>query len=83
MYINAVTNSVMLYLHDFYNIIFKIKDKLCTASGSASEKFWVRTCMGFSDYGVVKMVCKSESASSALTPTFALSDKMKTRYEFW
>jgi hypothetical protein len=25
MYINAVANSVMLYLHDFYNIIFKIK----------------------------------------------------------
>jgi hypothetical protein len=28
MYINTVTNSVMLYLHDFYNIIFIIKHKL-------------------------------------------------------
>jgi hypothetical protein len=24
MYINAVADSVMLYLHDFYNIIFKL-----------------------------------------------------------
>jgi hypothetical protein len=36
MYINAVADSVMLYLqHDFYNIIFKIKHKLCVVSGSA------------------------------------------------
>jgi hypothetical protein len=36
MYINAVADSVMLYLqHDFYNIIFKIKHKLYTASGYA------------------------------------------------
>jgi hypothetical protein len=35
MYINAVTDGVMLYLHDFYNIIFKIKGKLYIASGSA------------------------------------------------
>jgi hypothetical protein len=35
MYINAVAGSVMLYLqHDFYLIIFKIKDKLYMASGS-------------------------------------------------
>jgi hypothetical protein len=44
MYINAVADSVMLYLHDCYNIIFKIKHKLYIASGSAptKEKFWVR-----------------------------------------
>jgi hypothetical protein len=35
-YIIAVANSVMLYLqHDFYSLIFKIKYKLCVASGSA------------------------------------------------
>jgi hypothetical protein len=35
MYIDAVANSVLLYLrHDFYNIIFKIKHKLYIASGS-------------------------------------------------
>jgi hypothetical protein len=34
MYINAVADSVMLYLqHDFYNIIFKMKHKLHIASG--------------------------------------------------
>jgi hypothetical protein len=46
MYIDAVANSVMLYLqHDFYNISFKIKHKLYIASGSdpppSKEKFWV------------------------------------------
>jgi hypothetical protein len=36
MNIDAVTDSVMLYLQrDFYNIIFKIKNKLYIASGSA------------------------------------------------
>jgi hypothetical protein len=36
MYVNAVANSVMLYLQDdFYNIIFKIKHKFYIASGSA------------------------------------------------
>jgi hypothetical protein len=36
MYINAVGNSVILYLqHDFDDIIFKIKNKLYIASGSA------------------------------------------------
>jgi hypothetical protein len=48
MSINAVADSVMLYLpHDFYNIIFKIKYKLYIASRSAlpqKEKFWVHTC---------------------------------------
>jgi hypothetical protein len=35
MYINAVANSVTLYLLDyFYNIIFKIKYELYTDSGS-------------------------------------------------
>jgi hypothetical protein len=48
MYINAVADSVMLYLwHDFHNTIFKIKHKLYSASGSASplpnEKFWLCT----------------------------------------
>jgi hypothetical protein len=47
MYINAVADSVMEYLqHDFYNMIFKIKHKLCIAAGPApppKEKFWVRT----------------------------------------
>jgi hypothetical protein len=39
MCINAVADSVMFYLqHDFYNIIFKIKRKLCIASGSAPPK---------------------------------------------
>jgi hypothetical protein len=35
MCIDAVANSVMLqlYLHDFYNIIIKIKHKLCIAPG--------------------------------------------------
>jgi hypothetical protein len=29
MYINAVENSIILYLqHDFYNIIFKVKHKI-------------------------------------------------------
>jgi hypothetical protein len=37
MYTNAVADGVMLCLqHDFYNIIFKIKHKLCTESGSAA-----------------------------------------------
>jgi hypothetical protein len=37
MCINAVANSVMLYLqHDFHNIIFKIKHELCIISGSAT-----------------------------------------------
>jgi hypothetical protein len=36
LYISAVADSVMLYLrHDFYNVIFNIKHKLYTASGSA------------------------------------------------
>jgi hypothetical protein len=37
MYISAVANSVMLQLYlwnDFYNIIFKMKHKLYTASGT-------------------------------------------------
>jgi hypothetical protein len=35
MYINAVADSVVLYLrHDFYNILFKMKHKLYLASGS-------------------------------------------------
>jgi hypothetical protein len=51
VYINAVAGSVMLCLqHGFYKVIFKIKHKLCIASGSAlpptrpNEKFWVRAC---------------------------------------
>jgi hypothetical protein len=37
MYLNAVADSVMLYLqHYFCNIIFKIKHKLYIASGTAS-----------------------------------------------
>jgi hypothetical protein len=37
MYINAVADSVMLYLqHEFYNIIFKITHKLYIASRSAA-----------------------------------------------
>jgi hypothetical protein len=48
MYINAVAGSVMLCLqHDFYCIIFKIKTKLCIASGSAppppNKKLCLRT----------------------------------------
>jgi hypothetical protein len=36
MHTNAVADSVVLYLqHDFYNMIFKIKHKLYTASRSA------------------------------------------------
>jgi hypothetical protein len=38
MYINAVADSVMLQLylrHGFYNIIFKIKQTIYIASGSA------------------------------------------------
>ena len=38
MYINAVTNIVMLQLHlrhDLYNTVFKIKHKLYRVSGSA------------------------------------------------
>jgi hypothetical protein len=35
MYINAAAKSVILYLHDFYNTIFKIKRKLYITSGSA------------------------------------------------
>jgi hypothetical protein len=38
MYINAVADSVMLYLQqDFYNILFKIKCKLYIASGLAPQ----------------------------------------------
>jgi hypothetical protein len=49
MYINAVANSVILYLwHDFYNIIFKIKHKSYIASESApppaNKELWVRFC---------------------------------------
>jgi hypothetical protein len=37
MCINAVADSVMLYLqHDFYKIIFKIKHKLYLASGTTT-----------------------------------------------
>jgi hypothetical protein len=37
MYVNAVSDSVMLYLqHNFCNIIFKIKHKLYRASGTAT-----------------------------------------------
>jgi hypothetical protein len=48
MYISAVAGNVILYLqHEFYNMIFKIKHKLHTASGSPppppKEKFWVCT----------------------------------------
>jgi hypothetical protein len=33
---NTIPDSVMLYIqHDFYKMIFKIKHKLCIASGSA------------------------------------------------
>jgi hypothetical protein len=35
MYINAVADSVILYVHDFHNIIFKIKYKLYIAPESA------------------------------------------------
>ena len=54
MCIDAVANSVMLqfHLHDFYNIIIKIKHKLCIAPGfscpcppSPTEKFWAHACM--------------------------------------
>jgi hypothetical protein len=47
MYINAVADSVMLYLQlDFYNIIFKMKHKLCSLRVSPSkEKFWVSACI--------------------------------------
>jgi len=38
MYINAVVNSVLW--HNFHNIIFKIKHKLYTASGSASPSIY-------------------------------------------
>jgi hypothetical protein len=70
MYINSVANSVMLYLqHYFYNIIFKIKHKLCIASGAAPpppphtqrkivgahlwERFWT-THIYFTRYGPVR-----------------------------
>jgi hypothetical protein len=36
MYLTAIADSVMLYLqHDLHDIIFKMKHKLCIASGSA------------------------------------------------
>jgi hypothetical protein len=36
MYIHALADGVTLYLqYDFYNVTFKIKHKLYTASGSA------------------------------------------------
>jgi hypothetical protein len=39
MYANAVLERVMLPLrHDFYNMIFKIKHKLYTASGSGTHR---------------------------------------------
>ena len=48
MYINAAADNVVLYSHDFYNIIIKIKYKLYLATGSApplpSKIFYVRTC---------------------------------------
>jgi hypothetical protein len=48
MYINAVVDSVMLYLwHDFYNIIFKIKQIIYSLRVSLppppNENFWLRT----------------------------------------
>jgi hypothetical protein len=54
MYINAVADSVMLYLQrHFYNIIFKIKQIMCSFRVSPpppthpypSEKIWVLACM--------------------------------------
>jgi hypothetical protein len=49
LYINAVSGSVMLYLqHDFYNIIFKIKQiiySLRVIPLPPQEKFWVRACV--------------------------------------
>jgi hypothetical protein len=48
MYVNAVSNSVMLLLYiwnAFYNTLFKIKYKLYTTllSPPQNEKFWVDT----------------------------------------
>lgn len=50
MYINALTNKVILqlYLWQCYNLILKIKHKLHTASApSPGEKFWVGMCVLF------------------------------------
>jgi hypothetical protein len=51
VYVNWVANSVILQLHlrhDFYNIIFEIRYKICSLRVSPpqplKEKFWVRTC---------------------------------------
>jgi hypothetical protein len=42
MYIDAVAGNVMLYLHDFYNTIFKIKQIIlvcwCLATRAAQER---------------------------------------------
>jgi hypothetical protein len=50
LYINAVADCYVVLTTWFYNIIFKIKHKLYTASGSAplspKEKFWGRACHG-------------------------------------
>jgi hypothetical protein len=41
-------HKVLCNTYDSYNIIFKIKNKVYIASGSAppppTQKFWVRTC---------------------------------------
>jgi hypothetical protein len=54
VYINAVADSVTLYLQqEFYKVIFKIKHKLHIASGSAppKEKFWLCTCVQLYNLG--------------------------------
>jgi hypothetical protein len=38
MYLNAVANSVILYLHDFYNTILKITQIIYIASGSSPQR---------------------------------------------
>jgi hypothetical protein len=70
--LSTVANHVMKYLHDFYNIIFQIKQKLYIASGSASpppprarEKSWIRTWYTYMTRpGRVRRTCRALTSTS-------------------
>ena len=52
VYINAVAGSVMLYLHDFYNVIFKVKQIIYSLRVSAPP-MKNSGCAPDKDYGLL------------------------------
>jgi hypothetical protein len=71
------TVLIYTYNNDLYNITFKNKYKLYTASGSApspSEKFWVRTDTAYYVYHTVyiKDLCRSGLEGSGMDKGISL-----------